>query len=109
MAARSSSCPPRATISRCYRRITTRAITMHPELLPSAAGVLVAALAIAAAGRVPTVGRDTAVAVVITTLFGLGVLLALSPASPAGIQGLLFGDVLGVSDSDLLFAAVAAV
>jgi ABC-type Mn2+/Zn2+ transport system permease subunit len=80
-----------------------------PLVVGGAAGLLVAALAIAAAGRVPTVGRDTAVAVVITTLFGLGVLLALSPESPAGIQGLLFGDVLGVSDSDLLFATIAAV
>ena len=42
------------------------------------------------------IGRDTAVAVVVTTLFGLGVLLALSPATPPGLQGLLFGDVLGV-------------
>ena len=56
--------------------------------------------------RTPAVGRDTAVAVVVTGLFGLGVLLALSPAVPAGLGELLFGDVLGVSDSDLLFAAL---
>jgi ABC-type Mn2+/Zn2+ transport system permease subunit len=49
--------------------------------------------------------RDTAIAVVVTTLFGLGVLLALAPESPPGIQGLLFGDVLGVSDGDLALAA----
>jgi ABC-type Mn2+/Zn2+ transport system permease subunit len=42
---------------------------------------------------------------VVTTLFGAGVLLALSPASPPGLQGLLFGDVLGVSDTDLALAA----
>jgi len=76
-----------------------------PLLLGGAAGLLVAALAVAAAGRTPAIGRDTAVAVVITTLFGLGVLLALSPASPAGLQGLLFGDVLGVTDTDLALAA----
>jgi ABC-type Mn2+/Zn2+ transport system permease subunit len=49
------------------------------------------------------------VAVVVTTLFGAGVLLALSPSSPPGLQGLLFGDVLGVSDTDLGLAAGLAV
>jgi len=32
-----------------------------------------------------------------------------SPSSPPGIQDLLFGDILGVSNADLLFAAGAAV
>jgi ABC-type Mn2+/Zn2+ transport system permease subunit len=58
---------------------------------------------------VPAIGRDTAVAVVVTTLFGAGVLLALSPSSPPGLQSLLFGDVLGVSDGDLALAAGLAV
>jgi ABC-type Mn2+/Zn2+ transport system permease subunit len=69
----------------------------------------VAALAIALAGRVPGVGRDAAVAVVVTTMFGLGVLLALSPESPPGIESLLFGNILAPSDSDLISAAVLAV
>ena len=38
----------------------------------------------------------------ITSLFGLGALLALAPDSPPGIQELLFGDVLAVSRRDLL-------
>lgn len=82
-----------------------------PLLLGGAAGVLVAALAVALAGRVPAIGRDTAVAVAVTTLFGLGALLALSPDAPLGIQGLLFGDVLGTTRGDLLAGAalVAAV
>jgi ABC-type Mn2+/Zn2+ transport system permease subunit len=80
------------------------ALTGLPLLLGGAAGLLVAALAIAAASQVPAIGRDTSVAVVITTLFGAGVLLALSPSSPPGLQGLLFGDVLGVSDTDLALA-----
>jgi ABC-type Mn2+/Zn2+ transport system permease subunit len=79
-----------------------------PVVLGGAIGLVVAALCIAIAGRVPTIGRDTAVAVVITTLFGLGALLALSPDSPPGVQGLLFGDILGVSDGDLAFTAAAA-
>jgi ABC-type Mn2+/Zn2+ transport system permease subunit len=82
-----------------------------PLLLGGAAGVLVAALAVALAGRVPAIGRDTAVAVAVTTLFGLGALLALSPDAPLGIEGLLFGDVLGTTRADLLASAalVAAV
>ena len=82
-----------------------------PLLLGGAVGIVVAAIAIAVVARTPAIGRDTAVAVVVTVLFGLGVLLALSPTVPAGLGELLFGDVLGVSDGDLLFAAllVAAV
>src|SRR3954451_13077489 len=63
-----------------------------PLLLGAAAGLAGAAVAIPLAAAIPTIGRDTAVAIVITALFGLGVLLALSPSSPPGIQGLLFGN-----------------
>ena len=80
-----------------------------PLLLGAAPAIAIAALAIALAGRVPGVSRDVAVAVVVTTMFGLGVLLALSPDSPPGIEGLLFGDILGPSDADLLSAAALAV
>lgn len=76
-----------------------------PLLLGGAAGLLIGALGVALAGRVEGVGRDTAVAVVVSTLFGLGVLLALARDSPAGLQALLFGDVLGIGDTDLLLAA----
>jgi len=81
-----------------------------PLLLGGAAGILVAALAIALAARVgrDRIGRDDAIAVAVTTLFGLGALLALSPAVPVGIQGLLFGDVLGTSRGDLLAGAALA-
>lgn len=85
--------------------LVVAALTGLPLLLGGAVGLLAGAAGIALAGRVPSVGRDTAVAVVVTTLFGLGVLLALSPDSPPGLDGLLFGDVLGVSDSDLALAA----
>ncbi len=57
-----------------------------PLLLGGAAGLLVAALAIAAVGRVPRLGSEVAVSVVITTLFGLGVLLGLAPRTPAGLE-----------------------
>lgn len=76
-----------------------------PLLLGGAAGLALGAGAVAVAGRVEGLGKDTAVALVVTGLFGLGVLLALSPETPAGLGGLLFGDVLGVTDGDLALAA----
>jgi ABC-type Mn2+/Zn2+ transport system permease subunit len=57
---------------------------------------------------VPGVDRDVAVAVVVTTMFGFGALLALSPDSPPGIENLLFGDILGPTDADLVAAAALA-
>ena len=70
--------------------------------------MLAAAAAVAVVGRAPEIGRDTAVAVVVTTLFGLGVVLALSPSSPPGLDNLLFGDLLGVSNADLVLAGCLA-
>lgn len=88
--------------------LVVAALTGIPLLLGGAAGLLLAALAVALAGRVPELGRDTAVAVVVTTLLGLGVLLALSADAPPRLQDLLFGDVLGVSDTDLVLAGLLA-
>jgi ABC-type Mn2+/Zn2+ transport system permease subunit len=79
-----------------------------PLLLGAGAGLLVAAVAIALAGRTPAIGHDTAIAVVVTTLVGLGSLLALSPATPARLQELLFGDLLGASNTDLVTAGALA-
>lgn len=76
-----------------------------PLLLGGGGAIIVAAVAIALAGRIRGLDNDTAVAVVVTTLFGLGALLALSADSPPGIQGLLFGDVLGLSRADVLTTA----
>jgi ABC-type Mn2+/Zn2+ transport system permease subunit len=81
------------------------AIAGAPLLLGGAAGLLVAAVAIALASRTPRIGGDSAIAVVITALFGLGALLALSRATPAGVQSLLFGDILGLTAADLIAAA----
>lgn len=84
------------------------AIAGAPLLLGGAPAIVVAALAIALVARVPGVSREVAVGVVVTTLFGLGVLLALSPDSPPGIGEVLFGDILGPSDTDLAAAAALA-
>jgi ABC-type Mn2+/Zn2+ transport system permease subunit len=89
-----------------FPALVLAAIAGVPLLLGGAAGLLVAAVAIAAASRTPRIGGDSAIAVVITALFGLGALLALSRATPAGVQSLLFGDILGLTTTDLVAAAV---
>ncbi|HZO04931.1 MAG TPA: metal ABC transporter permease [Solirubrobacterales bacterium] len=85
------------------------AIAGLPLLLGATPAVILAALAIAVAARLPDVGRDVGIAVVVTTMFGLGVLLALSPDSPPGVEALLFGDILGPSDGDLIAAGALVV
>lgn len=79
-----------------------------PLVAGAAVGLAGAALAIAVASQVPGLGRDASVAIVTTTLFGLGVLLALAPSSPPGLAGLLFGDPLGVTRGDLVTTAAVA-
>lgn len=76
-----------------------------PLILGGAAGLLTGVVAIGLASRTPGLARDTAVAIAVTSLFGLGALMALSPEAPANIQGLLFGDVLAVSSAELLGTA----
>jgi ABC-type Mn2+/Zn2+ transport system permease subunit len=88
--------------------LVVAALTGIPLVVGGAAGLVVAALAIALAGRTPEIGTDTAVAVVVSGLFGLGAVLALSADSPPGLQALLFGDILGVSDLDLTLAVALA-
>jgi ABC-type Mn2+/Zn2+ transport system permease subunit len=85
------------------------AIAGAPLLLGAVPAIILAAAAIALAARVAGVSRDAAVAVVVTTMFGLGALLALAPASPPGVESLLFGDVFGVTDGDLATAAILVV
>jgi ABC-type Mn2+/Zn2+ transport system permease subunit len=85
------------------------AIAGAPLLVGAVPAIVLAAAAIALAARVAGVSRDSAVAVVVTTMFGLGALLALSPSSPPGIESLLFGDVFGVSDGNLAAAAALVV
>lgn len=84
------------------------ALAGAPLILGAAGGLLLAAVAVALASRERSIGADTAVAVVITTLFGAGVLLALSPEVPARLGEILFGDPLSVSGSDLAASAALA-
>ena len=80
-----------------------------PLVLGGLGGVAVAAALVSLASRDPRVGADSATAVVVTGMFGLGALLALSPDAPPRLEELLFGDPLGVSDSDLLYALALTV
>jgi ABC-type Mn2+/Zn2+ transport system permease subunit len=79
-----------------------------PLVAGGAVGAAAAAAGVAGLGNVRGLDRDTSVGVVVTSLFGLGALLALAPASPPGVEALLFGDVLAVSRTDLLVTALIA-
>jgi ABC-type Mn2+/Zn2+ transport system permease subunit len=84
------------------------ALAGAPLLLGAAGGVAVAAVLISVAARDPRIGPEAGTGVVVTGLVGLGALLALTPDSPQRLEELLFGDPLGVSDSDLVAAGVLA-
>ncbi len=71
------------------------ALAGAPLLLGAVGGIVLAAVLVAVAARDARVGGDTAVAVVVTALFGLGVVLALRPEVPARLGEILFGDPLG--------------
>jgi ABC-type Mn2+/Zn2+ transport system permease subunit len=84
------------------------ALVGMPLLLGGLAGIVVAGILVAIAARMPLAETDTAVAVVVTTLFGVGILMALSPASPPGIGEFLFGNLLGTTEAGILISAVVA-
>ncbi len=84
------------------------ALVSAPLGFGAAAGLAVAAALIAVASRQSAVSPDVAVAVTVTTLFGLGTLLALSPDVPLRLGELLFGDPLSVSTGDLVGSACLA-
>jgi len=80
-----------------------------PLAAGGAAGLAVGALLVSAVGRVRRLEADVAVAVVITSLFGLGVLLGLAPEVPTGLNELLFGDLLAVGWAQVALTAAAVV
>ena len=85
------------------------AVAGAPLLLGAGGGVLLAAVVVALASRDRRIGGELAIAVVVTAAFGTGALIALSPDAPAKLSDLLFGDLLGVTDADLVAAGVLAV
>jgi ABC-type Mn2+/Zn2+ transport system permease subunit len=85
--------------------LVVAALAGAPLLLGATAGVVLAAAGIALVARDQRLGADVGVAICVSTLFGLGGMLALSPESPPRLQELLFGDLLGTGGSDLMVAA----
>jgi ABC-type Mn2+/Zn2+ transport system permease subunit len=77
-----------------------------PLLLGAVGGALAAAALLALALRDERIGPDAGTAVAVTGLVGLGALLAFLPDSPKRLEELLFGDPLGVTDGDLIAAAL---
>ena len=88
--------------------LVVAALVGAPLLLGAAAGLVIAAAAIALAGREQRIGSDTAVAVAVTTLFGAGVVLALQPEVPARLSELLFGDPLSVTGAEIAVTGALA-
>jgi ABC-type Mn2+/Zn2+ transport system permease subunit len=88
--------------------LVVAAVAGAPLLLGAGGGVILAALLIAAAARDDRIGADTATAVVVTGLLGLGALLALAPDSPPRLEELLFGDPLAATGADLAVGATLA-
>jgi ABC-type Mn2+/Zn2+ transport system permease subunit len=80
------------------------AVAGAPLVLGAGGGVLVAAVGIALVARDRRLGAEVGVAVVVSALFGLGAILALSPTTPPRLEELLFGDPLGVTAGDLAVA-----
>lgn len=88
--------------------VVIAALAGLPLVIGAGGGLLVASAAVALTGRLPGLGPETRTAVVVSGLFGLGALIALSPDTPARLQDFLFGDILGATDGDLVLAGVLA-
>lgn len=84
------------------------AVAGLPLLLGAAGGIAAAAVLLAGATASERTGPDTATAVVVTGMLGLGGLLAFSPDVPPRLSELLFGDPLAVSSGDLAAAGALA-
>jgi ABC-type Mn2+/Zn2+ transport system permease subunit len=79
-----------------------------PLLAGAFAGIVATALLILLAARDRRIGPETATAVAVAGMLGLGVLLALAPATPQRLGDLLFGNPLSADSSDIAAAAVLA-
>jgi ABC-type Mn2+/Zn2+ transport system permease subunit len=85
------------------------ALAGFPLVAGAAAGVVAAAVLVAAAGRDERVGPDTATAIVVTGMLGLGGVLAFSAEVPPRLGDLLFGDPLAAGAGDIGAAAALVV
>jgi ABC-type Mn2+/Zn2+ transport system permease subunit len=89
--------------------LVAAALLGAPLLAGAFAGIGITAVLIVLAARDRRVGPETATAIAVTGMLGLGVLLALAPATPQRLGELLFGNPLSADNSDVAAAAVLAV
>ena len=85
--------------------LVAAALLGAPLIAGAFAGIVVTAVLIAFAGRDRRVGPEAATAVAVTGMLGLGVVMALAPATPQRLAELLFGNPLAVSSGDVAAAA----
>jgi ABC-type Mn2+/Zn2+ transport system permease subunit len=88
--------------------LVAAALLGAPLIVGGLAGIASTAVLIALAARDRRVGPETATAVAVTGMLGLGVLLALAPATPQRLAELLFGNPLAAGTSDVVSAALLA-
>lgn len=88
--------------------LVAAALLGAPLLLGALGGAALTAVLIVVAGRDRRVGTETATAVAVTGMLGLGVLMALAPDTPQRLAEILFGDPLSADDADLAAATVLA-
>jgi ABC-type Mn2+/Zn2+ transport system permease subunit len=79
-----------------------------PLIAGAFAGIALTAVLIALAARDRRIGPEAATAVAVTGMLGLGVLLALAPATPQRLAELLFGNPLATGTADVAAAAALA-
>jgi ABC-type Mn2+/Zn2+ transport system permease subunit len=89
--------------------LVAAALIGAPLVAGAFAGIVVTAVLIMLAARERRVGPETATAVAVTGMLGLGVLMALAPATPQRLAELLFGNPLAADDGDVAAAAILAV
>ncbi|MEA2410640.1 MAG: hypothetical protein QOC77_1201 [Thermoleophilaceae bacterium] len=88
--------------------LVAAALIGAPLLAGAFAGTALTAVLIALAARDRRVGPEAATAVAVTGMLGLGVLMALAPATPQRLAELLFGNPLSAGTGDVLAAALLA-
>jgi ABC-type Mn2+/Zn2+ transport system permease subunit len=88
--------------------LVAAALLGAPLVAGAFAGIAVTAVLVVLAARDRSVGPETATAVAVTGMLGLGVLMALTPATPQRLAELLFGNPLAAGDGDVAAAAVLA-
>jgi ABC-type Mn2+/Zn2+ transport system permease subunit len=85
--------------------LVAAALLGAPLLAGAFAGIAGTAILIVLAARDRRVGPETATAVIVTGMLGMGVLLALAPTTPQRLGELLFGDPLSATTGDIAAAA----